>query len=835
MTLTLGFEEDLCASLELSGGKGANLARLTRHGFPVPAGFVVTASAYREFIAGDEELGRFLAAFGSDDPARLRARSQELCSRLASRPLPEAVTAEVRKRLAHFERDRAFSVRSSSTMEDLAGAAFAGQHDTYLNCSGEEEILRRIRDCYVSLWGDRAVAYRREQGFDHRQAAMAVVVQTMVRCEVAGVGFSVNPIRGDLGEMIVDANYGLGESVVSGEAEVDHWTIDKKSRAVREARIAAKSRKIVCAERGTREVRLSAEEGAAPALDAAALGKVAEMLAAVEASYRFPQDIEWGIEGGRVHLLQSRPITTIPPRWTRDESAERFPNVVTPLTWDFVEEGFHRSLEHSLRLMGFPPFHGQWFGLHGHYVYGNQNAVHLYLSQSPLEMRSLEDLSGRLERLRHEFRWVQELPLRWTRDLDHYLLTLGQLAARPLEDESLADVWGFVLEVQELGAQYFLPNIAISITHGLLYRFLHRFLASAVGSERAPAVFDALLAWCDTKTGTINREIWEMARSIRAEPALEAALVERPSREFLESKALSRFPRFEARLAKFLRDHGHREIDFDAYQPTWVEVPWVVLDNLRLVLAGSFEQDPIDQEADLKIRMQQAELEVYGKLPRELHYFFTEILRLARVYTSLDDLEHYQTTRLTLPLRKGLGELGNRLARRDVIAEPMDVFFARRELLDRAIRGNDSATWKEVATSVAAEKRAYVADRERKPAWTLGDERPAAAPDGAFLTGLPGSPGTAEGEAFLVLGSDDFARFPKGAVLVARTTNPTWTPLFYCAAAVVTESGGPLSHGAVTAREMKIPAVMSVRDCLSRLSNGRRVRVEGTEGRVVLL
>ena len=106
---------------------------------------------------------------------------------------------------------------------------------------------------------------------------------------------------------------------------------------------------------------------------------------------------------------------------------------------------------------------------------------------------------------------------------------------------------------------------------------------------------------------------------------------------------------------------------------------------------------------------------------------------------------------------------------------------------------------------------------------------------GDFLKGLPGSPGVAEGPVFLVLSSDDFAHFPKGAVLVARTTNPTWTPLFYSAAAVVTESGGPLSHGAVTAREMKIPAVMSVRDCLSRLQNGQRVRVEGTEGRVVVL
>src|SRR5262249_24923960 len=268
-----------------------------------------------------------------------------------------------------------------------------------------------------SLWADRAIAYRAQQGFDHRQAAMAVVVQTMVQCEVAGVAFSVNPVSGDLSEIVIDANFGLGESVVSGEGEVDHWTLDKKTGAVREARIARKTRAARSAEQGTREVELTAAEGERPALDAAQLAELAALVTKVEGSYRFPQDIEWGLERGRLHLLQARPIATIPPRWTRDESAERFPTVITPLTWYFVDAGFPRSLNHSLALMDFPPFHGKWFGLHGHYVYGNQNAVMLYAARNPLELRSLDDVRARLPSLRHEFRWVQELPVLWSRDL----------------------------------------------------------------------------------------------------------------------------------------------------------------------------------------------------------------------------------------------------------------------------------------------------------------------------------------------------------------------------------------------------------------------------------
>jgi pyruvate,water dikinase len=237
----------------------------------------------------------------------------------------------------------------------------------------------------------------------------------------------------------------------------------------------------------------------------------------------------------------------------------------------------------------------------------------------------------------------------------------------------------------------------------------------------------------------------------------------------------------------------------------------------------------------MRIRMQQAELEMFQKLPPDLHFFFAEIVRLARAYTGLDDLEHYQTTRLTLPLRRGLRELGGRLVQRGVLREPMDIFFAHRQQIGEAIRQDNDAGWNEFSEAVRRQKENYLRDKARKPEWVLGESKSAEPLSGDCLSGLAGSPGQAEGEVFMVLGPDDFARFPKGAVLVARTTNPTWTPLFYTAAAVVTESGGPLSHGAVTAREMRIPAVMSVRESLGRLKNGQRVRVDGVQGKVYLL
>ena len=313
------------------------------------------------------------------------------------------------------------------------------------------------------------------------------------------------------------------------------------------------------------------------------------------------------------------------------------------------------------------------------------------------------------------------------------------------------------------------------------------------------------------------------------------------SRGLIDGGVLAEFPEFGARFQRFLRDHGHRELDFDAYVPTWVEAPWIVLDNLRLILQTPMEHAPADKERELKRSAQRAEVALFAKLPADLHFFFHELLRLARAFTNLDDLEHYQTTRMTPVLRRGLRELGERLVQRGVVAEPMDVFFACQDQMERALVADTAAGWSELAARVREQKAAYLADKARKPEWILGQGEPAggavvaAATSGDVLTGLAGSPGVAEGPVFLVLSPEDFAKFPKGAILVARTTNPTWTPLFYSAAAVVTESGGPLSHGAVTAREMRIPAVMSVKDSLMLLRNGQRVCVDGAAGRVQLI
>jgi len=910
MSLTLRFTDPLATELARSGGKGASLAKSAQN-LPVPGGFIVTADAYSQFIAPLQS--RIAELIGTDSPA------EAIADFIRATPFPDAWLSEFDGAVAEAGlTGQAVAVRSSGTMEDLPGAAFAGQHDTYLGVRGTAAIAEAVRDCYASLWNEHAFRYRRQLGVDQLEAKMAVVVQLMVSVsadEAAGVAFSVDPVRGNTDEVLINAAFGLGETVVGGEEPVDEFRVRRETGEQVAAEIAEKPTALIMSGGGngagdgaghdvggdrlcegggarTRVVDLGAEQRTRPALTTAQAKQVAELAVAAENHFGFAQDIEWALHDGDLYLLQSRPITRVAPRWTRDESAERFPTPVTPLTWDLVEAGFHHSLNHSFDLMGLPPFDDKWFVMRDFYIYGNQTAVDLYAGRLPTNMlSSVETITESLPQIARQFGWVQELPVQWMRDLDTYLIGIGRLSNEPLEDKSLAQVWDHVIAISDLGTEYFRPNIAISLTQGTLYAALQHMLSLALDEDQAQVVFERLMASTETKTSQVNAELRELSQLVAADADLLTALEAHHGEAGVAE--LERFPQFKASFDRFLEQHGHRELDFDAYHPTWVEAPHIVLDQIRLLAARTVaEAEASDAGAspagggdhsaaatigspesgsgtgaasapmtdmERKIVQAETELAVVNAAPEKLRYLVQEVIRLARTYTALDDLEHYQTTRLTLPMRRALKELGGRLVDAGVLVEASDVYFIDFEHLETAIRAD--AADREVDTADAAatrastspvtgttgtgsaltslteiaaqNKAAYQAAVDRTPEWEYGKETAAVDADTDHITGTAGSPGTAEGEVFVVHSPADFSSFPDGAILVARTTNPAWTALFYQAGGVITESGGALSHGAVTARELGLPAVMAVRDATSRFTSGQRVRVDGSNGTVI--
>ncbi|HIW98958.1 MAG TPA: phosphoenolpyruvate synthase, partial [Candidatus Nesterenkonia stercoripullorum] len=614
------------------------------------------------------------------------------------------------------------------------------------------------------------------------------------------------------------------------------YLLSRDGDGEREVTIAHKPNALVLAEDGgTQEVEMEPGQASRAAVDGDRRADVARLAVRAEDHFGFPQDIEWAISDGELFLLQSRPVTRVAPRWTRDESAERFPHAVTPLTWDLVEAGFHDSLRHSFALMDLPPFGDTWFAMRDYYIYGNQTAVELYSGRLPVSMfRDVESIREALPEIARRYAWVQDLPVQWMRDLDTYLMGIGRLSAEPLEDKSIEEVWDHVLEINDLGTTYFLPNIAISLTQRTLYAGLLRLLGMGMPPERAQQTFDQLLAQTDTKTGQVNAELWELSQQVRSAPALMQWLDAAPSAEGRVQELREEFPGFVAELDAFLLRHGHRELDFDAYHPTWLEAPHIILDQIR-GLAHS-EREERASANQLRAAQAEAERQVLDAVPDDLRYFVQEVIRLARTYTALDDLEHYQTTRLTIPLRRGLRALGRRLVDRGVLEEHSDVYFLHVDALDSAVRDGSESALTTLRPQAYEAKRAYQSAAASDPGWVYGESPAgAAAPgDGSDLRGTAGSPGQVEAEVFVVHSPEDFPLFPAGSILVARTTNPAWTALFYQAAGVITESGGALSHGAVTARELGIPAVMSVRDATRLFENGQRVGIDGSQGTVVL-
>jgi pyruvate,water dikinase len=791
-TLVLPFTDPLAQQVELTGGKGASLARSTAAGFPVPPGVVVVADAFRRW-RGEPEL-------------------------------PDHVAAEIAAWLATQPAGRTFAVRSSATAEDGTQHAFAGQHETFLHVPAAE-VPERVIECWRSRDGDRAVAYRRQAGLRDEEVQMAVVIQAMVPAECAGVGFCLDPVRGRTDVFSIDAAFGVGETVVSGSYPTDHFEIARDTGAVVASHLAEKDRCLMLGASGTEERRPA--DPLAPACTAAQLAELAALLRKVEAHYGYPQDIEWAFAGGQLFLLQARPITRLPEHWTRDESAERFPNPVSRLNWELAEQGFHRSLSYSFGLMGLPRYDGKWFARFDQFIYGQQTAVELFgrLARGLIPPIAPTNLAETLPAIRRKFDWVLDLPSRWWRDFDIYLLQLGAVDALP----PAADVgaaWERVRRLQRIGSDYFLPNIAISITQRTLVNLLLHLLQAAAGAELGAKLHSDLLAWCDTKTARVNQDLWELARMIRATPH-RALFVERGGAALLASPWPRECPEAYAALERILDVHGHREWDFDPYVAPWRETPALVLELVRGLVER--ETSPNDEARAARMRMQATEALVMAKCPPAAQFFVAELIRLARLYTSLDDIEHYQTLRLNLPMRRALRELGALLQRQSVVAEPLDVSFASCELIEAFIVGTCSA--ERLRDEIAAEKARYQAAYKLDPVHDRTEGRPAPA---GVLQGIPGSPGVATGVVQHVRSQEDFANFKDGSILVARTTNPAWTPLFFRASAVVTESGGPLSHGAVTAREIGIPAVMAIPSVFQTLPDGVRALVNGTEGRVAL-
>ncbi|HEX5500076.1 MAG TPA: PEP/pyruvate-binding domain-containing protein, partial [Thermomicrobiales bacterium] len=360
------------ASVALVGGKGASLARMAAAGLPVPPGFLLTTEAYRRFVQANDLQPAIEAASGaaSDDPAGLDRASAAIASLFQGGAMPAAIDAALRRAYAALGGEPAVAARSSATAEDLPEFSFAGQQETVLNVRGDAALVAATRRCWESLWTARAIGYRRRMEIDQRTVAMGVVVQTMLAPSVAGVVFTANPATGDRGELLVNASYGLGEAIVSGQVTPDSYVLERAGLGVQERAVGEKAIEIVATGgQGTTSEAVSPERRRRPALSDEQLRRLGELAIEVETLFGgAPQDIEWALADGTFWVLQARPITNLPPAplaearwepptpgtaWIRRQVVEHMPGPLSPLFAElYLEEGVERSVDALFAAMG---------------------------------------------------------------------------------------------------------------------------------------------------------------------------------------------------------------------------------------------------------------------------------------------------------------------------------------------------------------------------------------------------------------------------------------------------------------------------------------------------
>lgn len=297
----------------LAGGKGASLGEMTQAGIPVPPGFVVLAGTFEKFLAETDlgvEVDAILHAVDHDAMHTVEEASEKIQTLIKKARMPEDIAEEIKKEFKILDA-KFVAVRSSATAEDGAENAWAGQLDSFLNTT-EENLLEKVQHCWASLFTPRAIFYRFEKNLHKQKISVAVVVQKMVESEISGIAFSVHPVTEDRNQLIIEAGFGLGEAIVSGQITPDSYVVEKNPRNILDINVSTQERGIYRAQNGGNEWRdIPEPQASAQVLTEKQILELSEIILSIEKHYGFPCDIEWAFEGGKFYIVQSRPITTL--------------------------------------------------------------------------------------------------------------------------------------------------------------------------------------------------------------------------------------------------------------------------------------------------------------------------------------------------------------------------------------------------------------------------------------------------------------------------------------------------------------------------------------------
>ncbi len=866
----LGFGEIDQSKLTVAGGKGANLGELSRiPGIQVPDGFCVTTEAYKKITGNNEELNNLL-----DELTRLKAEERRKIDETSAKirvvieriPIPGDITEEIAGYLTKLGEKDAFAVRSSATAEDLPTASFAGQQDTYLNSRGKESILQHISKCWASLFTTRAVIYRLQNGFDHRNVHLAVVVQKMVFPQAAGILFTADPVTSNRKGLFIDAGFGLGEAMVSGLVNADSYKV--RDGKVIDKRIPAKKLAVYALkEGGTKEQAIEPGRQNSPALTDEQVVQLERIGRTIEAHFGSPQDIEWCLADSTFYIVQSRPITTLFPIPAADDQENHV----------YVSVGHQQMMTDPIKPLGLS-FYLLITGAPMHKAGGR-----LFVDVTPLLALpgSRETLINTLGQ--HDPLIKDALTTIVEREGFIKLLPGDEKEPGPGKSHRVPSPVGFRTQVEndpaivaelvrrsQASIEDLKHTIQTKSGPGLFDFILEDTpqLKKALSDPQSYAVIMAAMdasSWINKKMNewlgeknvadTLSQSVSNNITSEMGLALLDVADVIRPYPEVIDYLQHVKDDNFLDELVKleggkeardameaYLSKYGMRCTgEIDITRTRWSEKPVtlvpLVLGNIKKFEPGESKRK-FEQGLREALKKEQGLLARLAPLPdgEQKTEETKQMISLVRNFIGYREYPKYAIVSRYFVYKQAILKEAERLVQSGVIREKEDIYYLSFEELHEIVRTNKLDY--EVIDKRKAEYKIYekltpsrimTSDGEIITGTYKCEHLPAGA-----IAGLAVSSGVIEGRARVIINMED-ADLEEGDILVTPFTDPSWTPLFVSIKGLVTEVGGMMTHGAVIAREYGLPAVVGVENATRLIKDGQRIRVNGTDGYVEIL
>jgi rifampicin phosphotransferase len=869
-SLVLGFKEIEKTQLLLVGGKGLNLGELSKiQGIQVPEGFCITTVGYQKAIEQNETFQALLdqlTMLKIEDRDQVGKISREIRQIIMEVEIPPDVVKAVTHYLSQFGNEHAYAVRSSATAEDLPHASFAGQQDTYLNIIGKEAILQHISKCWASLFTERAVIYRMQNGFDHSQVYLSVIIQRMVFPQASGILFTADPITSNRKLLSIDASFGLGEALVSGLVSADNYKVQKGS--IVEKTISTKTLAIYGRKEGGTETRqIDPDQQKTQTLTEQQVLQLARIGRQIEAYFGFPQDIEWCLVDDTFYIVQSRQITTLYP----------IPEANDQENHVYVSVGHQQMMTDPMKPLGLS------FFLLTTFAPMRKAGGRLFVDithnlASPVSRKTIIDTLGQSDPLikdalmtiieRGDF--IKSLPNdkkeqspgksnkgmstagfraqigndpTIVSDLIKSSQTSIEELKQNIQTKSGSDLFDFILEdIQQLKKILFDPQgLGVIMAAMDASSWINEKMNKWLGEKNAADTLSQSVS--NNITSKMGMALLDVADVIRPYPEVIDHLQHVKDDNFLEELVMfDGGQETQDAIYDYLSKYGMRCTgEIDITKTRWSEKPTtlvpMILSNIKNFEPNASNRK-FEQGRQEALKKEQELLDRLKQLPdgEQKAKETKRMIDLIRNFSGFREYPKYGMVNRYFVYKQALQKEAEQLVQANVIHKKEDIYYLTFEELNKVVRTN---------------KLDYQIIRKRKDEYKLYEKLTpprVITSDGEIIVGeykrenfpaeaivgLPVSSGVIEGRARVILNMED-ADLEDGDILVTSFTDPSWTPLFVSIKGLVTEVGGLMTHGSVIAREYGLPAVVGVENATKVIRDGQRIRVHGTEGYIEVL